>query len=75
MTVFIEVKTRGGAQFGGGAAAITPAKQRTITMVALEYVSRHRLFDRPCRFDAVVIDVSSGVPVVEVITNAFDSSV
>jgi putative endonuclease len=75
VTVFVEVKARGGGEFGGGAAAVTPFKQRTITRVALDYIARRRLFDRPCRFDVVVIDTSSGTPVVEVIANAFDSYV
>jgi putative endonuclease len=75
VTVFVEVKARGGGEFGGGAAAVTPAKQRTITRVALDYNARRRLFDRPCRFDVVVIDASSGTPTVEVIANAFDSYV
>ena len=75
VTVFVEVKARGGDQFGGGAAAVTPAKQRTITRVALDYVSRRRLFDRPCRFDVVVVDTSSGTPAIVVIANAFESYV
>jgi putative endonuclease len=73
VTVFVEVKARVGADYGGGAAAVTPSKQRRIALVALEYVARNRLFDRPCRFDVVVVDVSSGAPVVEVMTSAFDS--
>ena len=75
VTVFVEVKARDGTDFGSGAAAVTPAKQRRIAMVALEYVSRHRLFDRPCRFDVVVIDVTGGEPTIEVMTNAFESYV
>ncbi len=75
VTVFVEVKARGGGEFGGGAAAVTPAKQRTITRVALDYVARRRLFDRPCRFDVVVVDTSSGTPAIEVIPNAFESYV
>jgi putative endonuclease len=75
VTGVVEVKARGGGEVGGGAAAVTPAKQRTITRVALDYIARRRLFDRPCRFDVVVIDASSGTPTVEVIANAFDSYV
>jgi putative endonuclease len=75
VTVFIEVKARGGDTFGGGAAAVTRAKQRTIARVALDYVARHRLHDRPCRFDVVVVDVSGGRPLVEVIPHAFEAHV
>lgn len=75
VTVFVEVKTREGDEFGGGAAAVTPMKQRKIAQVALGYVARHRLHDRPCRFDVVVVDASHGEPRVEVFANAFDSYV
>jgi putative endonuclease len=75
VTVFVEVKAREGHEFGGGAAAVTPAKQRKIAQVAHDYIARHRLFDRPCRFDVVVVDISSGRPQIEVIPNAFDSYV
>ena len=73
VTVFVEVKARDGTDFGGGAAAVTPWKQRRVAMVALEYISRHRLFDRPCRFAVVVVDVTAGEPASEVMTSAFDS--
>lgn len=70
VTVFVEVKTREGDEFGGGAAAVTPAKQRTIARVAMDYIARHRLYDRPCRFDVVVVDGAAGV---ELIPHAFDA--
>jgi putative endonuclease len=72
VTVFVEVKARENGEFGGGAAAVTPAKQRTIARVAMDYLARHRLVDRPCRFDVVVVDGASGVTV---IPNAFESYV
>jgi putative endonuclease len=70
VTVFVEVKARESGEFGGGAAAVTPAKQRTIVRVAMDYIARHRLVERPCRFDVVVVDGSESV---QVIPNAFDS--
>lgn len=70
VTVFVEVKAREGDEFGGAAAAVTPAKQRTIARVAMDYIARHRLFDRPCRFDVAVVD---GAGRVELIRSAFDS--
>jgi Holliday junction resolvase-like predicted endonuclease len=39
--------------------------------MALDYVARHGLHDRPCRFDVVAVDVSGGTPSLEVYTNAF----
>ena len=73
-TVFVEVKARAGDDFGGGAAAVTPWKQRRIAQMAADYLSRRRLHDRPCRFDVVTVDYSSGRSRVEVIPHAFDVS-
>ena len=72
--VFIEVKTRADERFGGGAAAVTGWKQRRIGQMALDYLSRHRLHDRPCRFDVVVVDMAGGLPRVEVFAHAFDAA-
>ncbi len=73
-TVFVEVKTRAGNEFGGGAVAVTPWKQRRITEMAIDYLARHRLHDRPCRFDVVIVDVADGGARIEVYTNAFDAA-
>ena len=73
-TVFVEVKARVGEDFGGGAAAVTPLKQRRITQMAVDYLSRNKLHDTPCRFDVVTVDVKDGVPQIVVYENAFDSS-
>ena len=71
--VFVEVKTRRGDAFGGGAAAVGSWKQRRIGMVAAHFLNRHRLTDAPCRFDVVTVDVTpSGNGSVEVIQHAFD---
>jgi putative endonuclease len=73
-TVFVEVKARAGGEFGGGAAAVTAWKQRRITSMAIDYLSRHHLHDRPCRFDVVTIDMHEGEPRVEVYPHAFESA-
>ena len=73
-TVFVEVKARAGDDFGGGAEAITRWKQRKLARMALDYLSRHHLHDRPCRFDVVTVDIVAGQPPrVEVYPHAFDS--
>ena len=72
VTVFVEVKTRGGNGFGDGAEAVTPWKQRRIAKMAVDFLSRHRLHDRPCRFDVVAIDMSGATTTVDVYTHAFD---
>jgi putative endonuclease len=73
-TVFVEVKARAGDEFGGAAAAVTPWKQRRVAQMAIDYLSRHRLHDRPCRFDVVTVDIVGGVAHVEVYPRAFDSA-
>lgn len=72
-TVFVEVKTRDGLAFGAGGEAIGAFKRRRMTRVALDYLARHGLVERPCRFDVVVIEVSGLTPQIEVYTNAFDA--
>lgn len=74
VTVFVEVKTRAGDEFGGGAAAVTGWKQRRVTQMAVDYLARHKLHDRPCRFDVVVVDVAGESPSVEVYAHAFDAA-
>ena len=52
--VFVEVRLRRKADFGGAAASITAAKRQRILRAA-----RHYLSGRPepvCRFDAVLLD-------------------
>ena len=71
--VFVEVKARAGHEFGGGAEAVTVWKRRRITRMAMDFLVRYRLHDRPCRFDVVTVDLSQGTPSVDVYANAFDA--
>jgi putative endonuclease len=73
-TVFVEVKARGSADFGGGAESVTMRKRQRLARVALDYLARHRLLDGPCRFDVVAVDVNQVGPAIEVYRNAFDVS-
>ena len=50
--VFVEVKAR---TRGEPAEAVTPEKQRRLTLAALHFLKRHDLLDQPCRFDVVAI--------------------
>lgn len=72
--VFVEVKTRGGQRFGGGAEAVTTWKQQRIVRLALEYIARERLAGCPCRFDVVVVAFHDGRPAIEVYQGAFEAS-
>ncbi len=70
--VFVEVKSRSSNRFGSPAEAVTPAKQRRLSMVALEYIKIKGLEGMRARFDVVTVDAGCRPPRVEVIANAFD---
>lgn len=60
--VFVEVRLRSHADFGGTAASITPAKQRRVIRAAhfwLQGAGRNWRA-RPCRFDAVLLKDLAG---------------
>jgi putative endonuclease len=65
--VFIEVRLRSHADFGGAAASITTSKQRRIILAAQHWLTQQRLHDAPCRFDCVLINGGQ----LEWIRNAF----
>jgi putative endonuclease len=71
--VFVEVKARRGRMFGEAVEAVTGWKQRRMSRLAAEYLSRHHLTQCPCRFDVVSIQFDDGRPTVEVYQNAFDA--
>jgi putative endonuclease len=60
--VFVEVKTRVGSDFGGGAAAVTVWKQRRLAMVASQFLARRGGLNARCRFDVVTVDVGDERP-------------
>jgi putative endonuclease len=72
--VFVEVKARGGHEFGEAAEAVTGLKRRRMKQLAYDYLARYRLLDCPCRFDVVSIHISGTEPAIEVYQNAFDTS-
>jgi putative endonuclease len=59
--VFVEVRHRASAHFGGAAASITPAKCRKLVHAAQVYLTSKGI-DAPCRFDAVLSE-GQGDPV------------
>lgn len=71
--VFVEVKTRENAEFGTAAEAVTRRKQRKVTRMANDYLTREGIVDRPCRFDVVTVMLDRPEPVIEVYENAFDA--
>jgi putative endonuclease len=71
--VFVEVKARADAEFGTAAEAVTRWKQRRLTRMANDYLTRERIVNRPCRFDVVTVMFDHPDPVIEVYENAFDA--
>jgi putative endonuclease len=71
--VFVEVKTR---RHGEPAEAVTPEKQRRLTLAAMQFLKRHRLFEQRSRFDvvAVVWPDPHRAPTIEHIHNAFEAT-
>jgi len=69
---FIEVKARRTDDFGGPKWAVTPRKQRKISMVALKYLKDTEQMGSKARFDVVAIRLLPGDPDIEIIKNAFE---
>jgi putative endonuclease len=69
--VFVEVRMRTHAGFGGGAASIGPAKQRRLIAAAHHYLGTLKPTP-PCRFDAVLLNQLDESRI-EWIRNAFDA--
>lgn len=65
--VFVEVRLRASAAFGGAPASIDARKQRKLLAAARHYISSTGQFP-DCRFDAVLLN---GDTCVEWIQNAF----
>jgi putative endonuclease len=73
--VFVEVRARATGEFGRAAESITDAKKRQVVRMATEYLARHQITNRPCRFDVVAIDEALGPdPRIAIYPGAFDAS-
>lgn len=69
--VFIEVRLRHNANFGGAAASIDARKQQRIIRTAQHYLASLG-HTPPCRFDVVLMDDAQGHDV-QWLRNAFDA--
>ena len=71
---FVEVKARKSKTYGNPKWAITPKKQRKISMVALSYLKATRQIDAKARFDVVTVTLNSEdtTSTIDVIKNAFE---
>ncbi len=59
VTVFVEVRQRTSARFGGAAASVTASKRRRLIHAARLWMARHG--ETPGRFDVVTIDGDGSV--------------
>ena len=73
--VFVEVKARQTDAFGGAIHAVHHRKQEKLIQLAAQYLARHHIKNRLCRFDVVLLQGSNAVvPQIEHIQNAFEVS-
>jgi putative endonuclease len=73
--VFVEVKARQTDAFGGAIHAVHHRKQEKLIQLAAQYLARHHIKNRLCRFDVVLLQGSNAVvPQIEHIQNAFEIS-
>ncbi len=73
--VFVEVKARRTGAFGGAIYAVHQRKQAKLIQLAAQYLARHHIKDRLCRFDVVLLQGDETAPTqVEHIQNAFEIS-
>ena len=70
--VFVEVKTRSSRSFGSPKWAITPKKQKAISMAALYYLKMTNQNNVDARFDVVSILLQGEDTQIELVRNAFD---
>ncbi len=59
--VFVEVKTRTSTRFGTGAEAVTPAKQRRIRGLALQWLRASGRRSSRLRFDVIDVDAQNRI--------------
>jgi putative endonuclease len=70
--VFIEVRYRSHAGFGGGASSVDAGKRRKLVHAAQRFLAEHREFAHaPCRFDVVEADGDPAAPRLNWLRDAF----
>lgn len=70
--VFVEVRYRAGAAFGGGAASVDAGKRRRLVHAAQAFLARHpQHANAPCRFDVVAAAGDPDAPALDWLRDAF----
>ena len=74
VVVFIEVKARADHQYGHPFNAVTPTKQQKIIQVAQSFLAKHRLLEKPTKFDVVGLTADpKGAFKIELLENVFQA--
>ncbi len=75
VVVFVEVKGRSTAAFGGALSAVDRRKRAKLSRLAAQYLAQRHWSDKLCRFDVVLIQGQLSIPEqIEHIPNAFDAA-
>lgn len=74
--VFVEVRSTGTEDSRRPAQSVDAAKQKRLTDLALFFLKKHRLLDRPARFDVLVLTwpANQREPVITHFRHAFEAS-
>ena len=71
--VFVEVKARSSRRFGNPKWAVTPQKQKKLSILALEYLKTTGKKGVKARFDVVaIVNRKNQIPDIELVKNAFE---
>jgi putative endonuclease len=70
--VFVEVKTRQSLDQSEPEDDVGPQKQRRISQIARQWLSRHDIGERRCRFDVIAVELTPGQPNVRHLIEAFE---
>lgn len=71
--VFVEVKARATAAFGGAVLAVDRRKRAKLVRLASQYLARRHWTEKLCRFDVVLVQgPSTDKDRIEHLQNAFD---
>ncbi len=73
LLVFVEVRTRATAAFGGPEETVTPQKQRRVIAAARDFLARWRGPERGARFDVIAVVDGPRGPTLQHFENAFDA--
>ena len=69
--VFVEVRQRGHAGFGGAAESLDARKRAKVRRAAERWLARHGRHEDPVRFDAFLVDGDEAAPDVRHVPDAF----